>query len=256
MERGRTVLLGAVGAVGLLLAAMAWLAGRGLGVPRQPAEARENERGLDPLAHLAASAELAPAAGRQDPVQREATTPLPADEPARATISGRLVIDGFAPSRGRVHVRAVRSEWERQVGIDPYGRFYLEGVPPAELLLAFEAEGLFERQLVLPNLFPVHPAPGEIHVVDLDWCTRQLNLQVADGDALAGPVEIELSGPNYRTRFLTNERGKARLSLVGSGDFRFRAELVPGVHVESSEALGDEGELETIVLASVLARRN
>jgi hypothetical protein len=159
-----------------------------------------------------------------------------------------LVIDGFAPSRARVHLEAAEAGWEHWLAVDRYGRFYLQGAPPGELALSFEAESLFERQLLLPNVLTVHARPGETEVVDLAWTTRQVNVQIGVPDELVGPVQVELTGPSYRTTFVTNERGRARLSLVGNGTFSFRAELPTGRQAEASQMLEESDELETIVL--------
>ena len=232
----------------MLLIGVTWFAKRGTWEPRRSdePEAATRTSALPPQPHpLTATPE-----SQRTPTPSAAEAPSAPSETTPATISGRLVIDEYAPSKGRVHLQTADGAWERRIGIDPWGRFYLEGVPPTELLLAFEADGLFERQLVLPNLFAVHPAPGELHFVDLNWTTRHLNVQVAEPDLIAAPLEVELIGPNYRTRFLTNERGKARLSLVGSGNFTLRTVLPTGVRVEASEELAEEGELETIVIAN------
>src|SRR5262245_42976724 len=176
---------------------------------------------------LLARTELAPAADLRRTQVAPASVPL-VEQPGLATLNGRLQVDGFAPYHGRVVVREVEGERSWTGAIDRYGRFFVPDVPAAELSLSFEMEwNNEERQLLLPSV-PVTPAAGAVQVVDLDWTTRHVNVTVVDDVGAASPARVELSGPNYAATLDTNERGKARLSLIGGGSFSFRARLPSG----------------------------
>jgi hypothetical protein len=198
-------------------------------------------------AHPAPELEPAPALVRT-PVEAEARRESP-EVAATATISGRLQIDGFAPYHASVRLKD-GGGWDRAAPIDPYGRFHVEGVPAARLSLSFEAAGLEARKVLLPNELELTPAAGEIEFVDLDWKTRQLNVRVVDGDEPPGRARVDVEGPSYRASFDTSERGKAELSLVGSGLFSFRAELSSGRRGETTVELDEDSELDTVVIAT------
>ena len=234
--------------LGALSSAVWWFADRGPSSQRSSL-ARDGAGNDLQLASLHLPEPLAAGADVQrSPLDGGAKAPVV--ELAPATISGRLQIDGFAPYHGRVHFRRENGVWERTASIDPYGRFYLEGVPAAALSLSFQAEWLEERPLLLPNEFLFTPAPGKTEFVDLDWKTRQLNVQVVAGDDLPSRARVDIAGPNYRASFDTNERGKAKLSLVGSGRFSLRAELPSGKSGEAAVELEEGDELETVVISA------
>lgn len=237
---------------GLLAVPLAlwWLAQRGSsgerGLSGRDPGAEASHQG-QPTAPPEAVAALS-AAGRT-PLESEGPR-VPAElEPA--TISGRLQIDGYAPYRGRVQLRQDGAGWERTEPIDAYGRFYVEGVPAARILLSFAVESLAERQLVLPNEYALDAPPGEIEFVDLDWKTRHVNVHVVTGEDL--PLRrssIEIVGPGYRTSVDTSDNGKSRLSLVGSGLFAFRAVLASGQTGVTELELEDGEDLDSVVIVA------
>lgn len=244
--RARFPLLTAFVGLGVLLCVVWRLADRETSHQRS-SFVRETEAGEVELASLHLPEAAAVVAVQRTPLDDGAQAPEV--EPARSTISGRLQIDGFAPYHGKVRLRQENGAWERTAAIDPYGRFYLEQVPAATLSLSFEAAGLEERKLLLPNAYQVTPAAGEIEFVDLDWKTRQLNVQVVSADAPPGQASVVLSGPHYRASFDTNARGKAKLNLIGSGRFSLRAER-PGQSGAAELELEEGDELDTIVIAT------
>jgi len=147
-----------------------------------------------------------------------------------------------------VWLRTRDGSFERRLVIDPYGRFHAEGVPAGELLLGFEAEGLFERQLVLPDRFELTTRAGELAVVDLDWWTRQVNVFVSAADGLPGPARIGLRGPGYASAVPVDESGIVRLDLVGQGIFTFDV-VTPGGLAATTELEFEPGDgLDTAVL--------
>lgn len=178
-----------------------------------------------------------------EPVTADSTT-----VPATAAITGRLQINGFAARRGRVRIRTEAGDYEQELVVDPYGRFYVEGVPAGELRIGFEAEGLFERQLVLPDRYPFVARAGELEVLDLDWWTRQVNVFIGGEEGELRAAEVELSGPGYGCALQVDEGGILRLDLVGQGIFTFHARTRD--RREDSAALEfEEGdELDTVAL--------
>lgn len=251
--RGRSSsLASALVAAGVILSFLWWLAGRA------PAEARSGltrggalacqreEPPIQASAALATSSDL-----RRTPVEPAGTNP--AEQPGLATLNGRLQVDGFAPYQGKVLIREVDRDRTRVAQIDLYGRFFVEDVPAARLSLSFEMEWSAERQLLLPSVM-VTPAPGETEVLDLDWTTRHVNVQVLEEGGAASPARVDLQGPDYAASFETDERGKAKLSLVGSGSFSLLASLPSGRSVGAALELHEGDELETVLIAAAPAR--
>lgn len=186
---------------------------------------------------------------QRTPIVAEARTPAAVEPLALASITGRLQVDGSSPYHGKVRIDSQGDAWQHTATIDPYGRFYVEGVPPSKLTLSFEMEWLAERQLLLPT-FTTTPAPGKTEVVDLDWSTRHVDVRVVSGTEVPGQARVDIHGPNYQASFDTNERGKAKLSLVGSGSFSFRADLPSGRRGEAGVELHAGDELETVVITA------
>jgi len=191
---------------------------------------------------------------------RVAAAPVPAANEPRAeptgpaTISGRLVLDGFAPFRGTVSLAERGGDWSAFAEIDAGGRFYLEDVPPGTVELSFGAEASQERILLLPEV-AVDTRAGEIAFVDLDWHTRHVNVQVLE-ESGRGPARLTVQGPGYDREVATNELGKAPLALVGSGLFTFRSRMANGLVSEEQAELDEAEELDSVVLTarSVAAR--
>ena len=246
-------LVTALVAASALLASIWWLTGRApVAIRRGPAPEGEVARAPN-TGSLRASDELAhPSDLRRTPVA-PAETPR-AEPPGLASLNGRLQVDGFAPFRGRVVIREVDGERSWTGDFDRFGRFFVADVPAADLRLSFEMEWNAERRLLLPDV-PVTPAAGTVEVVDLDWSTRHVNVSVVEPDGLPGPARVDLLGPNYAASFDTNERGKARLSLIGSGSFSFRALLPSGRSAEAALELDEGDELETVLIAAPPAAR-
>lgn len=233
--------------LGALLCAVWWFADRAPAgdrsvVARAPESAREQ-----PAEVLRAGTLDAPHGSRRTPIESEASTSAAVESLAPATISGRLQVDGLAPYHGEVRIEAENGPWQHTATIDPYGRFYIEGVPPSRLTLSFEMEWLAERQLLLPAAVTT-PVPGKTEVVDLDWRTRHVDVRVVNGDEAPGQASVDIHGPHYQASFDTNEQGKAKLSLVGNGSFSFRAALPSGRRGEASVELHEGDELETVVI--------
>lgn len=251
-ERSPWLLPALVAAVSLLLLVW-WLVDRVPAFERSSlALERINEPAVAPAGTISLSEPRADAPQRML-VAAEEPFAEAAREPALATISGRLQVDGFAPFQGSVEIRRAGGEPLLTAAIDRFGRFYVRDVPAAELRLSFRMEWLTERQLLLPSVV-VEPEPGETAVVDLDWTTRHVNVQVLAEGGAASRARVDLQGPNYAASFDTNERGKARLSLIGSGSFSLRASLPSGRTVEAALELDESDELETVLIAAAPAR--
>ena len=172
----------------------------------------------------------------------------PALEPARLT--GRLQVNGYAARRGRAWLRTPDGTFVRELAIDEGGRFYCEALPAGPLRVGFEAEGLFERTLLLPDHLPVETRAGELAVLDLDWWTRQVNVVVHSEDGWSGPARIGVSGPGYDAEVQVDESGSVKLDLVGEGIFTFRA-TTPGGLVAAAELELEPGDgLDTAVLVA------
>ncbi len=234
--------------LGALLCAVWWLADRATSsdrsvVARDPGPAFERSVELQPTESPAALRGV-----QRTALQAESSASAAAEPLAPANLTGRLQVDGFAPYHGRVRIEA-DDAWRHTAVIDPYGRFYVENVPPSKLSLSFEMEWHAERQLLLPTVLTT-PEPGKTEVVDLDWRTRQVDVRVRNGDEAPGPVRVDMRGPSYLASFETNELGKARLSLVGSGSFSFRAALPAGLQGEAEVELYEGDELETVLITT------
>jgi len=178
------------------------------------------------------------------------SAPAVAEPPATSRLTGRLQVNGYAALRGRVHLSSADGSFERTLVIDDGGRFYCKEVPATPLFAAFEAEGVFDRQLVLPDHYEILPRAGELTVVDLDWWTRHLNLVVHAEDGLPGPARVELRGPGYETEFSVDPSGLQRLELVGEGFFTLRAVTPAGRVGEVELELEAGDDLDTAVLVA------
>lgn len=208
------------------------------------------------------------AAGRTEPLRR--VEPPQEPDPARvsvaveppaepeaapagsgpATVSGRLTIDGLAPDEGRARLRVVDGVWAALGVLDHEGRFGFADVPAQALVLAFELvdlEPLEARQLLLPEV-EVRPEPGASEDLQLDWRTRQVNVRVVSDAPEGCRASLRLTGPHTSASLETDDAGKARLSLVGDGTFRFHALQRSGREGESELELGGESELESVVI--------
>jgi hypothetical protein len=242
---------GLVGVLAVLLG-LWWLTHRAGSSARTLDAGEPSTERREPGAHgPGADAVVAAALTATERAPRESAAPeAVAAKPA--TISGRLQLDGYAPYRARVRLRQEGATWEKTVPVDDFGRFYLEDVPAARILLAFEVESMNaeERRLVLPNEHAVEPRAGEVQLVDLDWKTRHVNVHVVTGEDLPRRrSSVEIVGPGYRTRADTNDAGKLRLSLVGSGLFSFRAVLSSGQVGVTEVELEDGEDIDTVVIA-------
>jgi hypothetical protein len=248
----RAALVIAAVAMGVLLLVIGWLAGR--------VAAHERARWAAAGAPGAAPRELRPPPALPGP-QLPTRTPQPDGAagpedalPARASLAGTVRIDGQAPWRTTIRVRAEDGGWERVVTADSDGRFALDGVPAGALRVALEAEpGMMEavegRVLVLPEV-AVSAAAGAHEVLDLDWTSRHVNVLVMDDEPLVTPARVELEGPSYSARFVTGANGRARIALVGGGSFVLRAELPSGRRGETAFELGDDEELDTVLVST------
>jgi len=179
---------------------------------------------------------------------RMALAELEAEPPPPARLTGRLQVNGYAARRGSVHLRSADGSFERALGIDAGGRFHDEELPAKPLLATFVAEGVFERELVLPDRFEFVPRAGELAVLDLDWWTRHVNVVVHSEDGLPGPARVELRGPGYDTELRVDESGLLRLELVGEGVFTFRATTPAGLVAEAELELEAGDDLDSAVL--------
>lgn len=195
--------------------------------------------------------EVAPPEERFDEREALASAPGTSDAPlAPARLTGRLQINGYAARRGRTWLRSPDGSFARELAIDEGGRFYCEALPAGPLRVGFEAEGLFERTLLLPDQLPVEARAGELTVLDLDWWTRQVNVVVHSEDGWSGPTRIAVSGPGYDTEFQVDESGTVKLDLVGEGIFTFRA-TTPGGLAAATELELEAGDgLDTAVLVA------
>lgn len=244
--RAGRVLAGVLAAC-LALVLIAWLTRRGI-------EVRSADSGSGDLRQEVAQAvlEIAGTNSGASPDARElaADVPAPAAPPAPARLTGRLQVNGYAASRGKVRLRSGSGDFERQLAVDAGGRFYCESVPPGPLFLGFEADGHFERALLLPDRFELVARPGQLEVLDLDWWTRQVNLVVHSEDGWSGPTWVELRGPGYDTRVKVDESGLARLDVVGQGIFTFRTTTPRGLEAEAELELESGDDLDTAVLVA------
>lgn len=250
-RESRFMLLSALVVVGALLCTIWWFEGRRPAFDRASLARNPQALEVEPDGMRSAQSLDASSPGRTPTVPEESTPP--AAEAALATLSGRMQVDGFAPFRGTVRIREEGRDGQCAAALDRYGRFYAAGVPAAKLRLRFEMESEMEfaeqgRQLLLPDVV-IEPRPGQVELVDLDWTTRHVNVQVVDDD---GPrqARVDIQGPSYACRIETNERGKARLGLVGAGAFSFRATSLAGHQGEVAVELSAGDELETIVIAT------
>jgi hypothetical protein len=243
--------------MGVLLVLIGWIA------TRVAAHERARWSGARPAPR--AEPELrAPAALDAPPFARRTPPPESAQEVdsnaqvARATLAGTVRIDGQAPWRTTIHLRAEDGGWESVVTADSDGRFEVADVPACALRLAFHAEpGMMEavegRVLVLPEV-AVTPAAGGREALDLDWTSRHVNVLVMDDEPLVTPARVELEGPSYAASFVTSESGRARIALVGVGRFVLRAVLPSGRRGETAFELGDDEELDTILVSTASLR--
>jgi hypothetical protein len=188
------------------------------------------------------------AAWREELSVNSAPAEVAATLPATTGLTGRLQVNGFAARRGRVRIQSNDGGFEQELVIDPYGRFYAEGVPTGKFWLGFEAEGLFERQLLLPDRCAFEARAGEIAVVDLDWWTRHVNVYIGGEEGELRAASVELSGPGYSRTIAVDESGIARLDLVGQGIFTFRARTADGREDDAELDLAADDQLDTVAL--------
>jgi len=195
------------------------------------------------------SADLERSAG---PVEaaRVAVPEPPAPPAATSRLRGRLQINGFAARRASVWLRSEDGQFERELGIDGGGLFQCEEVPAGRLLAGFRADGVFERELVLPDQLEILARAGETTIVDLDWWTRHVNVVVHSEDGLPGPARVTLRGPGYDTEFNVGENGQQRLELVGEGTFIFQVVTPAGRVGETELELEAGDDLDTAVLVA------
>ena len=171
-----------------------------------------------------------------------------------ALVAGRLTIDGEAPDAlspdgVELTARTQDGSWVRTARLARDGRFTLADLPRTELELSFQPLSSTERQLLLPfvALAPRALQDGELK---LDWKTTQVNVRVIDDGQPAVVARVEIEGPSYRTSITTNDKGTARLSLVGAGRFSFRAVQPNGRKGEAALELGADDELTSVVIAA------
>lgn len=172
----------------------------------------------------------------------------PTLETAATTIDGRLILDGRPPvERGRILFRSKDGTRAGSVPVDHEGRFWLAGVPRAGLQLSFELPSGDQRLLLLPSL-TVRPDAVQATELELDWRTKHVNLRVV-GDASGwNRSRVHVGGPDHDADLETGDDGTARLSLVGTGLFTFRATQASGLRGEATLALDEDTELESVVI--------
>jgi hypothetical protein len=217
------------------------LGARGQGT-RAQSEAEDEEFVVSTAAPLAAPS-------RESDVARSRAEVLTEERPpATSTLTGRLQINGFAARRGRVRLYSEDASFERELVIDGGGRFFCEAVPATPLFATFEADGVFERELVLPDRFEIRPIAGEKTVVDLDWWTRHVNIVVSSEDEVPGPARVRVRGPGYDREVGVDESGLQRLDLVGEGIFTFDTVTPRGLTAQAELELERGDDLDTAVL--------
>lgn len=231
----------------LALVLLAWSARRGFGAR---SGAPEPQAVPAPAPGLLARTP-AEGAARAPAVEREVLAGAPAPEaPAPARLTGRLQVNGYAARRGRVRLRTSDGELLRELAIDAGGRFFCEALPAGRLLAEFEAEGVFERTLLLPDRFELETQAGELAVLDLDWWTSHVNVVVHSEDGLNGPARVALAGPGYDTHVQVDESGCVKLDVVGQGLFTFRTTTPGGLVGEAELELEAGDDLDTAVLVA------
>ncbi|NOT30383.1 MAG: hypothetical protein HOP15_08040 [Planctomycetes bacterium] len=67
-------------------------------------------------------------------------------------------------------------------------------------------------------------------------------------------ARVHIEGPRYQTSIETDDEGKARLSLVGAGTFRFRAVQRSGREGEAVLELEADADLDSIVITTALPK--
>lgn len=250
----RSVLLLAGLTVVVLLLVVGWTAGR--------AAAREGETGAGTAgaesasarAELESPARIAADVSAERRLPQESTQAEAPALPERASLAGTLRVDGEAPWRTAIHAVSEDGAWEARATADSDGRFVLDDVPAVPLRLELVAEPgrmeAFEGRVLLLPVVSVTPAAGAREPLVLDWTSRHVNVLVVDDEPLVTPARVELEGPSYATQFVTGENGRARLALIGSGTFVFRAELPSGRRGEVEVELGEDEELDTVVVST------
>jgi hypothetical protein len=179
----------------------------------------------------------------QDPASKPAAA---SDAPTRIAFSGRLTLDGVAPSEAFVRFRAGDGTQEGSRRLDGEGRFTLELAPTPALTLEFDVPLAGGRAPVLPRWTgPVEPGAAPL---ELAWRLAHINVRVHGDPGDWNQAEVQVLGSGCEARFESDEKGKSKLSLVAPGHYRFEARHRSGLVGEAELDLTEDSDLETVVI--------